>query len=144
MWGRNRGSYKETLEGNCQLEQRYKLICYEFKLMARVEQAAPRGIEWPQQTNPTISDRTPLRYYRFCSCRFASPVFDIQLFISLLFYSSIYCSTACTLVVITSASTTSELNLSVCCCPLHTPAEHTNILYSLLRNFTNMYGSHSH
>jgi hypothetical protein len=141
MWEGNRGNYNETLEVNCELEKRYKLIFYEFKLIARVEQATPRGIEWPEQTNPTISDRTPLRYYRFCSCRFASPVFNINFLISLCFYPYTYRSTAYTLVFITS---TSELNLSVCCCPLHTPAEHTSILYSSLRNLTNMYGSHSH
>jgi hypothetical protein len=55
MWERNRGNYGETLEVNCELEKRYKLLFYESQLIARVEQAVPRGIGWPQLTNGTSS-----------------------------------------------------------------------------------------
>ena len=76
---------------------------YEFTLIARVEQAAPRGIAWSEQTNPAISDRSTLRYYRFCRSRFASPLSNItsNSFISLSLYLYTYGPTASTLVVIT-------------------------------------------
>jgi hypothetical protein len=86
MWERNRGNYKETLEGNCELRTRYKLLFYESLLIVRVGQAAPQGIARPEHTNSAISDRTPLRYYMFRSCRIVPPLSNINFFISLCFY----------------------------------------------------------
>ena len=145
------GNYKETLEVNCEVEKAIQIAFFlRVQVNCKSGTSAPRGIAWPEQTNPAISDGSTLRYHRFCCCLFAAPLLNINSFISLCYYQ--YRATASTHVVITSTYATEQLNLSVCCCPLHPPplpipqplAEHTSILFSLLRNLTNTYGSHSY